>query len=117
MDVINQLQDSPGHNLGLSLPNVDKLERIQQRATKMIGCLGNTSHEEKLEELGFISSGEEKTRGRDLITASKYMKRDKIVVGCSLWLQETRQKITALNCRKGNVDIRKNFLITRVVKH
>ncbi|GAB0186483.1 mitochondrial enolase superfamily member 1 [Grus japonensis] len=51
--------------------DMDILERVQQRATKMMKGLEHLSYEERLRKLGTVEHGKEKARG-DLINVYKY---------------------------------------------
>ena len=53
--------------------DIDKLERIQRRVTKMIPCLRNKSYEDRLKELNLFSLTKRRLRG-DLIQVFKIIK-------------------------------------------
>jgi len=53
--------------------DVDRLERVQRRATKMIKELESLPHEEKLGELGLFGMPKRMLRG-DLLTMFQYLK-------------------------------------------
>ncbi|GAB0196208.1 mitochondrial enolase superfamily member 1 [Grus japonensis] len=77
--------------------DVDRLERAQRRATRMIQGLGSLSYEERLRELGLFSLEKRRLRG-DLITVVQYLKggyKD----GDSLFTRSHMEKTRGNGCK------------------
>ncbi|KFP81494.1 hypothetical protein N311_06692, partial [Apaloderma vittatum] len=99
--------------------DVDLLERVQRRATRMIQGLEHLCYEHKLRELRLFSLEKRRRRG-DLIAAFQYLKGTYRKAGEGLFTRvstdRTRGNGFKLKENRFGLDLRKKFSSTRVAR-
>ncbi|KAK4805564.1 hypothetical protein QYF61_022599 [Mycteria americana] len=119
--LLGRIKRSVTSTLGLQIKkDMDVLEQVQRRATKMIRGLEHLSYEDRLRELGLLSLGKRRLRG-DLIAAFRYLQGLYKQAGERLFTRACSDRTSgnSFKLKEGrfSLDIRKKLLTRKVVRH
>ena len=100
--------------------DIELLERVQRRATKMIPSLRGQPYDERLKRLKLFTLEKRRLRG-DLIQVFKYLNKFNNVDHTKLFElhanQRTRNNGRPIKEKRCNTDIGRSFFSNRVVRH